>query len=300
MGDWSDESGRRIKVTPVPVPVWQLEAQLGEGPAWLPHEAALWFVDIKWGRLHRFEPGTGTKVTYDVGGMPSFVLPMEPGGLVFGSKNVLWSFDGERIGAVLATIDQPGHNRTNDATVDTRGRLWIATMDDAEVRETGTLWCYDGGAMRHVGTNSVVTNGPAVTADCRTLYHVDSGARVISRHAIDPDGRLVGSEPFVTLSPEEGNPDGIVLDSEDCLWVALWDGWGVRRYAPDGTLLLHVPFPCARVTKLAFGGPDLTTAYVTSARVGLDEAALAAQPLAGSLFSFASPVPGRMLPKVSS
>ncbi len=81
---------------------------------------------------------------------------------------------------------------------------------------------------------------------------------------------------FLQLGQADGHPDGVVLDSEDCLWVALWDGWAVRRYAPDGTLLLQVDLPCARVTKIAFGGPDLRTAYVTTARTGLDAAQLAA------------------------
>jgi xylono-1,5-lactonase len=88
----------------------------------------------------------------------------------------------------------------------------------------------------------------------------------------------------------------VVLDSEDCLWVALWDGWSVRRYAPDGALLMTVALPCARVTKIAFGGADLRTAYVTTARIGLNAEELAAQPLAGGLFAFESPVAGNRLP----
>ena len=98
------------------------------------------------------------------------------------------------------------------------------------------------------------------------------------------------------LEETDGHPDGIVLDSEDCLWVALWDGWGVRRYAPDGTLLLQVDLPCSRVTKIAFGGPDLRTAFVTTARIGLDDIQLAQQPLAGGLFAFEAQVAGTPSP----
>ena len=108
---------------------------------------------------------------------------------------------------------------------------------------------------------------------------------------------IAGSDLFLQLDETDGYPDGVVLDSEGCLWVALWDGWGVRRYAPSGELLLHIPLPCARVTKLAFGGPDLRTAYVTTARTGLDDAALARQPLAGALFAFDAPVAGLPLPE---
>ncbi|MBB4857407.1 sugar lactone lactonase YvrE [Novosphingobium chloroacetimidivorans] len=279
-----------------PEAVWHLDAALGEGPVWLPEEQALWFVDIKRGHLHRFHPQTGSAETFEVGGNPSFVVPTDDGGLVIGSRDKVLRADGGRLGPIVATLDQPADNRTNDAAVDSLGRLWIATMHDPEEAETGTLWCLDGATLRHAGTSAVVTNGPAITADARTLYHVDSGARTISRYPVDAEGRLGEPEPFVTLGQDEGYPDGIVLDSEDCVWVALWDGWGVRRYAPDGTMLLHVPLPCARVTKLALGGPDLRTAYVTTARVGLDDAALAEQPLAGSLFTFRVDVPGRPQP----
>lgn len=279
-----------------PEAVWQVDALLGEGPVWLPDEQALWFVDIKHGNLHRFHPQTGGAETFAVGGNPSFVVPTDDGGLVIGSREKVLRADGGRLGAVIATVDQPADNRTNDAAVDSLGRLWISTMHDPEEVETGTLWCLDQGALRHCGTSAVVTNGPALTGDARTLYHVDSGARAISRYPVDADGRLGDPEPFVTLGEDDGFPDGIILDSEDCLWVALWDGWGVRRYAPDGTMLLHVPLPCARVTKVALGGPDLKTAYVTTARIGLDEDALAEQPLAGSLFAFRVDVPGRPQP----
>jgi sugar lactone lactonase YvrE len=202
------------------------------------------------------------------------------------------------LGQQIAAIPEPAHNRTNDGTVDALGRLWLGTMDDDERLATGAVWCLDRGVLHRAGGGAVVTNGPAVSPDGQFLYWADSGERTIHRHRLGPEPILGPGEVFLRLGEDEGFPDGIVVDSEDCLWVALWDGWGVRRYAPDGRLLLHVPLPCARVTKLAFGGPDLATAYVTTARVGLDEEALAQQPLAGSLFSFAAPAAGVALPPV--
>lgn len=271
---------------------------LGEGPAWCAGEAALRFVDIKRGRLHRFDPATGARETHEAGGQPSFILPAAEGGFVVGSAGGLFHSDGQAFGEALATIPMPPHNRTNDATVDSAGRLWFGTMDDAEERPTGALHCLDRGRLVRTGWEAVVTNGPALGGDGRTLYHVDSGQRTIWRIALEDGALAAAGEVFVRLDEDEGYPDGVVVDREDCLWVALWDGWAVRRYAPDGTLLLHVEMPCARPTKLAFGGPDLRTAYVTSARVGLDEAELARQPLAGGLFAFAAPAPGRVLPAV--
>jgi D-xylonolactonase len=284
--------------------IWPVEALLGEGPAWFPGEETLRFVDIKQGLVHRYHPETGASQTWHIGGKPSFIVAEEGGGLLVGSGNVVLKLGSQcaAIAPPLASLPQPEHNRTNDATVDMRGRLWLGTMDDDEQQATGALWCLDRGTLHRIGGEAVVTNGPAIGHDGRTLYHVDSGARTIWRFTIGANEAgapvIERREVFLQLTPADGHPDGVVLDSEDCLWVALWDGWGVRRYAPDGTLLLHIPFPCARVTKIAFGGSDLTTAYVTTARIGLDAAALAAQPLAGGLFAFDAPVPGRVLPPV--
>ena len=281
----------------MPHVVWPVGALLGEGPAWFPGEAALRFVDIKNGRLH-CHAASGA-ATLDIGGQPSFVVPADDGGLVIGSGDrvVHIGMDGtER--AVLAQVPMPAHNRTNDATVDGEGRLWFGTMDDGETRPTGALWCLDRGGLHHIGGDAVVTNGPAITRDARYLYHVDSAARTIWRFTIGPGPCVEHHQVFLQLPETDGHPDGIVLDSEDCLWVALWDGWAVRRYAPDGTLLFDLAMPVARPTKIAFGGADLRTAFVTSARVGLDDAQLAAQPHAGHLFAFAAPVAGRVLPAV--
>jgi len=279
--------------------VWPVEAQLGEGPLWFPDESALRFVDIKSGRLHRYVPASSARETVELGGQPSFVVPADDGTLLIGSNTSVLSVrrDGAMRGTV-AEIPMPAHNRANDATVDPKGRLWFGTMDDEERRPTGALWCLDTAGLHCMGGDAVVTNGPAITRDGRTLYHVDSGNRTIWRYTIGDGPSVSDRAVFLQLTKDDGHPDGVVLDSEDCLWVALWDGWSVRRYAPDGRLLLTVSLPCSRVTKIAFGGADLKTAYVTTARIGLDAADLAAQPMAGGLFAFESPVAGTALPSV--
>ncbi|MEO6717914.1 MAG: SMP-30/gluconolactonase/LRE family protein [Novosphingobium sp.] len=278
--------------------VWPVGAELGEGPVWCADEAALRFVDIKGGRLHRFAPATGACDTYEVGGQPSFIVRVAEGGFLVGSGHALFRFDGQTLGEAVAVVAMPHHNRTNDATVDTTGRLWFGTMDDNEQIATGALHRFDRGTLQTSEWTACVTNGPAISSNGRTLYHVDSGARTIWRIPLDQGSLAPSGEVFLRIDEADGYPDGVVVDSEDCLWVALWDGWGVRRYSPDGALLFQVDLPCARVTKVAFGGPDLRTAYVTTARTGLDAAALAAQPLAGGLFAFDAPAAGRLLPAV--
>ena len=286
-------------MTPGVTAVWEAGCLLGEGPVWLPGEQQVRFVDIKAGRVHGFSPETGDLLVVQTGGEPSFLVPAADGGQIAGSRNSLMRFDADvGFGEVLATIPEPSGNRTNDATVDDQGRLWFGTMDDSQIGPSGAVWCLSKGRLHRAGPTAVVTNGPAVSIGSRFLYHVDSGAQTIWRFPLGDAPVLENGEVFVQLGEDEGYPDGVVVDSEDCLWVALWDGWAVRRYAPDGSLLLHIPMPCARPTKVAFGGADLRTAFVTSARIGLSEMELAAQPLAGSLFAFDAPAPGRVLPEV--
>lgn len=277
--------------------VWPVGALLGEGPAWFPDAGALRFVDIKGRKLHCYVPASGAQETIDLGGLPSFVVPASNGRLLVGSGSRILSVgpSGETP-TVITEITMPSHNRTNDATVDSLGRLWFGTMDDEEKRPTGALYCLDHGTLTCVGGDAVVTNGPAITRDGQTLYHVDSGNRTIWRFRITDGPSIAEGKVFVRLRETDGYPDGVVLDSEDCLWVALWDGWGVRRYSPEGEMLLHVPLPCARVTKLSFGGTDLKTAFVTTASTGLSQAERTAQPLAGSLFAFEVPAAGLILP----
>lgn len=283
---------------PEPYLVWDVCAELGEGPVWIPFESKLRFVDIKGGKIHAFSPRNGTRESVTTSGHPTFVFATEDSRFVTGIGGKVHVFDGALQEPALATPNMPPHSRTNDACVDSDGRLWFGTMDDEEVHANGSVYCLERGALHQINCRpAIVTNGPAVSADGRIMYVADSVARRIWRYGVT--GFCVHDEDiFVEIGIDEGFPDGITLDSEDCLWVALWDGWAVRRYAPNGKLLAHIDMPCARVTKVAFGGADLRTAFVTTARVGLSESECAVQPLAGSLFAFDAAIPGRVTPPI--
>lgn len=276
----------------------EMVMELGEGPVWLADKGQLAFVDIKGRAIHRFDPVSGKLFSVATESCPTFVVPTVDGSFLVGSESEVRRLEGDRLGAVIASISQPMHNRTNDATVDTSGRLWFGTMDDHEALPTGTIWCLDRGALRSTGISAIITNGPALDAAGAVLYHVDSVARRIWRCSVYADGTLGASELFVQLAPEDGYPDGVVVDAAGHVWVGLWDGWAVRRYDPSGGLVEEVTFPCGRITKIAFGGADMQTAYATTARIGLSAEDLAKQPLAGSLFSFRVTTPGNVLPQV--
>lgn len=282
-------------MTSDPVCIWPLGAILGEGPVWVARDRALWFTDIKRRKLHRFDPASEQKRSWDAPSQPGFVHPARGGGLVVGLQTGLHLFDPASATFEFLTApepDRPG-NRLNDATVAPDGSLWFGSMDDGETVASGAFYRLepDGHAVR-MGGECAITNGPVLSPHGSILYHVDSLARAIDRYDVAPNGTISNRRRFATIAEADGYPDGPTVDCEGHVWIGLWGGWRARRYAPDGSISAEVRFPVANVTKLAFGGPDFATAFVTTASQGLDDAALAEQPLAGGLFAFTADVPG--------
>ena len=284
-----------------PTPVWPLEAELGEGPVWVERDQALWFVDIKKQLIHRYDPASGGKRSWDAPEQVGFILPAERGGFVAGLQSGLYHFD-ESSGAfdLIAEVepDLPT-NRLNDGVVDPAGRLWFGTMDNGERAKSGAFYCFtEGKVTRTALDNIAITNGPAVSPDGRLLYFVDTLKGTIDVADIDDDGSLENPRPFARIDPKEGYPDGPTIDSEGCVWISLYAGWEARRYSPAGELVERVRFPVANITKIALGGEGLRTAYATTARQMLSPEAIAKQPLIGALFEFNVSVPGVPCPLV--
>ncbi|HVI98753.1 MAG TPA: SMP-30/gluconolactonase/LRE family protein [Sphingomonas sp.] len=269
--------------------VWDLNATLGEGPLWVPDDAALWFVDIKRRHIHRFDPASGSRGRWRAPDQVGWVQPTADGRWLAGLKTGLHWFDPDASTFTPWLDPEPDRpdNRLNDSVVDASGRLWFGTMDDLEGAPTGRLYHLEDGP-RAVPTDVTccITNGPAASPDGRFLYPVDTLGKTIRRHEIGADGALSAGEVLITIEDGAGHPDGAICDSAGNLWVGLYGGWGARCYAPDGTLQRHVDFPVSNVTKIALGGPDLKTAYATTAAKGLSEEERARQPLAGGLFAF--------------
>lgn len=284
-----------------PESVWSISAELGEGPVWVERDRALWFVDIKRQKIHRFDPAGGERRSWDSPEQIGFLLPAEGGGFVAGMQSGLHRFD-ETSGAfsLIAEVepDLPG-NRINDGVVDPSGRLWFGTMDNQEKAPSGRFYRVENGRVSEAGLPQVcITNGPAVSPDGRILYHVDTLAGLIQACEVGPDGSLGPPRPFAHIPTDEGYPDGPTVDAEGCVWIGLFFGWEARRYSPTGELIARVRFPVSNITKLAFGGEDMRTVYATTARQGLKPEQLAEQPDAGNLFAFRADVPGIASPLV--
>jgi sugar lactone lactonase YvrE len=280
-----------VAATSSPRCVWDVGAELGEGPVWI--DGALWFVDIKKQKIHRLadEERTSWNAPEQIG----FLLPADGGGFVAGLQSGLHIFYPQfGVFSLLAEVEQelPG-NRLNDGVVDASGRLWFGSMDNEEKDATGRFYSFERARLRGTGLPPVaITNGPALSPDGRILYWVDTLGQAIHACDVGEDGTLGASRPFVKLGEKEGFPDGPTVDSEGCVWISLYWGWAVRRYSPGGELLETVEFPVSNVTKIAFGGEDLRTVYATTARQGVSADKLHKQPDAGALFAFEIDVPG--------
>ncbi len=275
--------------------VWPLAAELGEGPVWSARDEALYFVDIKGQNIHCWSE-RDTPATWHVPESVGFVQPLLRGGWVAGLKSGLHRFDENtfkngQLDLLLAPEWDKPSNRLNDAFTDAEGHLWFGSMDDAESAASGSLYFVDGYGKAVVkDADYVITNGPCTSPDERIFYHTDTLAKTI--YAFDLDANQALSNKRALIYVENGYPDGTAVDAEGCLWVALFAGGRVDRYSPRGELLQTVEFPCANITKIAFGGADLCTAYATTAWKGMTAKQREEQPLAGGLFSFEVDVPG--------
>jgi sugar lactone lactonase YvrE len=279
--------------------VWSAGAILGEGPLWVENEAALYWVDIKAPAVHRYDPENGAKHSWPMPEPIGCLARRASGGFVAGLKSgfaffnsgfdTIARFDGPE-------TDSPG-NRTNDGKTDSQGRLWAGTMDDAEIKPTGALYCLEAGKnWRRMDSGYVITNGPAFSPDGKTLYHTDTLKRVIFAFDLAADGAISNKREFVKISEQNGYPDGMTIDAEGGLWVAHFGGFRVTRYDHKGNKVIDVKLPVANITSCAFGGADLDRLYITTATKGLDGAARAGQPLAGGLFSVETGVRGLPMP----
>ena len=274
---------------------------LGEGPVWDARAGRLYWVDIKGRRLEWLEPADGRTGGADLDRQVTAIGPRLGGqGLVAATETGVGVLD-PATGAYAQRLDpEPDrpHNRANDGNVDLAGRFWFGTMDDRERGRSGALYRLDADwTCTRILDGLGISNTLVCSPDGRTLYVADSLAGTIDRLAIDPPTGAAGERtPFISTRGQDCAPDGSAVDAEGFVWNAQWGGARIVRYAPDGTVDRIVPMPVDQPSSCAFGGDDMATLYVTTARKGLSDDALARQPLAGSLLAFRPGVTGLALP----
>ncbi|MCK8782294.1 SMP-30/gluconolactonase/LRE family protein [Rhizobium sp. NTR19] len=262
-------------------------AQLGEAPVWVAREEKLYWVDILEPAVHRFDPVTSRNETYVARKLVSAILPAADGRLLVASQDGIetFDFDGGRFGSYADPEAGLSENRLNDAKVDASGAIWVGSMRLDASRPGGSLYrIRDRQSVERMETGITVSNGMGWSPDGQTFYFVDTVPGVILAYDV-ADGGLANRRVFAQIPENSGRPDGLTIDSDGGVWCAIWDGWRVDRFLPDGKLDLSLPVPVPRPTSIAFGGKDLDTLFITSARTRLPASTLTEAPLSGGLFA---------------
>ncbi len=280
--------------------VWDAGCRLGEGPVWHPQDASIYFVDIKGREVLRWSTDAGSGRRWPMPQQTGWLVPRRRGGWLAGFQQGVAALELEpevRHALLHRLHDEGSPMRLNDAKADARGRLWFGSMnDDDSERSDGLLYRLTGdGTPEAVDRGYRVTNGPAFSPDGRTMYHNDTAARRIHAFDVSAEGALSNKRVWAEFNRYEGHPDGIATDAEGRVWVAHWGGSRVtQRDARSGRVLRTVVVPAPNVTSVAFGGPGLVDLYITTARSGVGESALAQSPLSGGLFVARGVGPGRL------
>ena len=285
--------------TAIPAP----PVQLGESPFWHPDEAALYWCDIPGKALHRWQPASATHRQWPLEAEPGCCAPLPGGDLLIAMRDGLFRFDprsGERKRLAKPPYDAR-RERFNDGKADPQGRLWVGTIYEPRDAPKAVLYRWAAGRLQRMATDITVSNGLAFSPDGRTMLWSDTAAHRIDAIDFNPaDGSLTRRRVFAQfplktaeqdLASYGGRPDGAAMDADGCCWVAMFEGQRLLRLSPEGSVLQSIALPVRCPTMPCFGGPDLRTLFVTTAR-NRPPAELAAQPLAGCVLSARVDVPG--------
>jgi len=277
--------------------LYDTKAYLGEGPVWDSRSQTLYWLDILNKRI--FANGDLLLQLDDVAGC---MAARKNGGFILALKaddGQRFSFAGLELASAKLTLlsplenELPG-NRFNDGKCDPRGRFIAGTMALAENDPAGSLYSFDGRSITKLLSGITVSNGLTWSPDHKTFYYIDTPTREVRAFDYDIEsGAIANSRVAVYVHESLGWPDGMTSDTQGNLWIAMWGGAQVTKWDPNtGKLLEQFPVPALNISSCIFGGKDLNELYITSARKGLDEAALARYPLTGGVFRLETNVEG--------
>lgn len=280
--------------------LWPAAAVLGEGGLWSVSRRCLFWVDILSRHIHRLDPATGARQSWTFDEEVSALAERRTGeGLAIALRRGPAFWNPDRPGEAPRYLCQPeperSDNRFNDARCDAAGRWWMGSMDFGCTLPTGSLYRVGAdGAWARMDEGFAVTNGPTWIHQGRTMLFNDTVNGQVLAYDNDPDiGEITGRRLWLQFAPEDGVPDGMTTDALGRVWICHWGGGCVTCHDPDTAQeLARVRLPVSQVTSCTFGGPDLSTLFITSARFSLDDAALAREPLAGGLFAVRPGVAG--------
>jgi len=261
---------------------------LGECPVWLPRLGSLVWLDVRRRRLQRLDPGTGALDCRSLDQVVTAVAPHRDDRLVAAVADGFgWVAPTGGAVTALARVEDPSVAQMNDGACDRDGRFWAGSASVRRDRRDGSLWRLDRDGTAHRVLRQVgMSNGLDWSPGGDRMYYVDTASGGVDVFDLDrQDGTLRGRRRLVDIPSRLGKPDGLTVDADGCLWLAIWGSGQVHRYDPDGGCDRVLWFPADRVTSCAFGGSALDVLFVTSARSGMTPRQLAAQPRAGDLFA---------------
>ena len=275
---------------------------VGECPLWNAVEGCLYWVDIDGCAIHRLHPASGAHNCWIMESEPTALALCAGGGLVVALRAGFAHFDTAN-GVVTPLAPAPYDTakvRFNDGRADAAGRFWVGTLYEPRDRQAAEMYVLERGQMRLAWSGGMTnSNGLAFSPDRKWMYHADTAAHRIDRHAFDAaTGEVSLPQPFQQFAADKaapaygGRPDGAAVDSEGAYWCAMFEGARLLRFAPDGTLLREVMLPLRCPTMVAFGGDDLRTIYITSASHNRSAAERAQYPLTGCVLSLRVDVAG--------
>lgn len=278
--------------------VTNARASVGEGPVWDAARGVLWWVDVFAGLVHGFDPRAGTDLEFEVGSAVGAVALRHDATLLVALAEGLAQLDPEtgRLATVLSFAAGGPPLRCNDGKCDPVGRFWVGRMADGAPGEGG-LWRIDPDlAVTAWLSGLAIPNGLGWSPDGTRMYFIDSSWREVREYQYEPATGAIGEPRTLARFPEDGSvPDGLTIDAEGHLWIALWGAGCVVRVSPDGATVGRIDLPVSRVSSCTFGGEDLGDLYITTARADASPAELAGEPLAGGLFR-CRPAVGGVLP----
>jgi len=276
--------------------VLDVKARLGESPVWSSRDKALYWVDINAPSLNRFDPSSGKNLVMPMPeSIGSFAL-RKPAGFIVALRSGIWlaRADGTLERNIAAAPYDPAHHRFNDGRCDPAGRFLVGYMNEKRDANSAALVRIDrDGRMTEVLGDIMISNGLAWSPDGRTMYHADTPTHTV--RAFDYDAKTgTPSHPrvFAQWQGETDRPDGGCVDSAGNYWTAFFRGGKVLQISPAGKTLAEYPIPAMCPTMCAFGGADLRTVYVTTARQERDADELARLPQSGGIFAMSVDVPG--------
>ncbi len=269
--------------------VLDTKSQLGEGALWNYHTGELLWVDIQGEILNFYNPQTGNNKEMFTGQMIGTVVPVDDGSVLVALQQGIYSFD-VRTGAknlLVAPEKNLPTNRFNDGKCDPAGRFWVGTKSTVGEKNAGALYRYDGDTtIQKMVPDVSISNGIVWSLDATKMFYIDTPTRQVVQYDYDNTSGEIKNKKVVLGIPEDsGHPDGMTIDSEGNLWIALWGGFAVGCWNPaTGELIKTIKVPAKNVTSCAFGDDDLATLYITTAREGNTAEELEKYPLSGGVF----------------